>query len=257
MNTPTLSNGSGDVNEFYIVTKAGTTTIDGISSWGVGDWIISNGTKWEKIPASDIVVSVNGKTGAVNLASTDLTDTDKLTYDNADGIPEFNNSCWKDLIIQAGNLRTGATPPSFGVFSGVLYQVRFDNGTEDVVYGSFELQHDYKEGTNLKVHVHWSPSNTDAGNIQWGFDYAVANANGAFSAVTSLTITPVAGGGTANVHKLSTLGTIPGTGRKIGDIITFRLYRSATDTFGGNAFLHSVGVHYEADTPGSHAETSK
>lgn len=57
-NSPTLSNGSGSECEFYIVNVAGTTTIDGISSWSVGDWIISNGVVWQKIPDIDVDLKV-------------------------------------------------------------------------------------------------------------------------------------------------------------------------------------------------------
>jgi hypothetical protein len=53
-NTPTLASGVGTANSFYIVSVAGTTTLDGISSWSVGDWAIFNGTVWEKVPYSSL-----------------------------------------------------------------------------------------------------------------------------------------------------------------------------------------------------------
>ena len=48
-NTPTLVSGTGTKNNYYVVSVAGTTTLDGISSWSVGDWAIFNGTVWEKV----------------------------------------------------------------------------------------------------------------------------------------------------------------------------------------------------------------
>jgi hypothetical protein len=80
-NTPTLSDGSGTSGDYYIVDVAGSTTIDGISSWVIGDQIISNSTAWNKIPNTGGVTSVAGKTGIVTLDLadiTDLTDTDDL-----------------------------------------------------------------------------------------------------------------------------------------------------------------------------------
>jgi hypothetical protein len=47
------------------------------------------------------------------------------------------------------------------------------------------------------------------------------------------------------------IGSIAGTGRKIGDIIAFELSRPSTDSFTGDAFLHSIGIHYQSDTIGS------
>lgn len=75
-NSPTIPTaGGGNENWFYIVGVAGTTTIDGINTWGVGDWIISNGTAWERIPATVApVLTVAGKTGDVLLELADIVD---------------------------------------------------------------------------------------------------------------------------------------------------------------------------------------
>lgn len=52
-NTPALSNGSGQKNGYYVVSTAGTTSLDGVADWGVGDWAFFDGTKWTKIDNSD------------------------------------------------------------------------------------------------------------------------------------------------------------------------------------------------------------
>jgi hypothetical protein len=57
---------------YYVVSVPGNTSIDGITSWALGDWIISNGQYWQKVPNTDAVLSVNGKTGAVVLAKADI-----------------------------------------------------------------------------------------------------------------------------------------------------------------------------------------
>ncbi len=36
-NTPALASGAGTKGDYYVVSVAGTTTLDGISNWGVGD----------------------------------------------------------------------------------------------------------------------------------------------------------------------------------------------------------------------------
>lgn len=51
-NSPTIPAASTvAAGRFYEVSIAGSTTIDGISSWAVGDRLKSNGTTWFKIPA--------------------------------------------------------------------------------------------------------------------------------------------------------------------------------------------------------------
>jgi hypothetical protein len=179
----------------------------------------------------------------------------------ADGTLKFNGDAtvWKDLITSASNLRSGGSPPTFAQFLNGVYGYRFDAGTADELHGSFELQHDYKEGTDLDFHVHWSPTTTNNGNVVWGVEYTVQNIAGVFPATTTVTMTPTAAGGVANAHKLHDIAIITGTGLKIGAVIVYRVFRQngGTDTFTGNAFLHSVGIHYQCDTVGSRQELVK
>jgi hypothetical protein len=72
-NTPTLSNGVGTKGYYYVVSVAGSTNLDGITSWNVGDWAIFNGTVWQKVDNTDAVTSVNGYTGTVVLGYGDIT----------------------------------------------------------------------------------------------------------------------------------------------------------------------------------------
>ncbi len=57
-NTPTITSGVGTQGHYYIVSVAGSTNIDGVSDWQVGDWIIFNGTTWDKIDNTDLVTSI-------------------------------------------------------------------------------------------------------------------------------------------------------------------------------------------------------
>ena len=79
-NTPTITSGTGTKGHYYVVNVAGTTNVDGITDWQVGDWIVFNGTAWEKIDNTDKVSSVNGKTGAVILTTTDIAEGTNLYY---------------------------------------------------------------------------------------------------------------------------------------------------------------------------------
>ncbi|MGO8955336.1 MAG: beta strand repeat-containing protein [Rhodomicrobium sp.] len=65
-NTPALASGVGVKGNYYVVSTAGTTAIDGINQWNPGDTIIFNGTAWNKIDgASPEVLSVAGLYGAI------------------------------------------------------------------------------------------------------------------------------------------------------------------------------------------------
>jgi len=66
-NSPSLSSGVGTNGDYYVVNVAGSTNLDGITDWQIGDWAIFNGAAWQKIDQSNTVTSVNGETGAVVL----------------------------------------------------------------------------------------------------------------------------------------------------------------------------------------------
>jgi len=71
-NSPALSSGTGTQGDYYVVYVAGSTNLDGISDWQVGDWAIFNGTVWEKVDNTDAVSSVNGQVGTVVLTAANV-----------------------------------------------------------------------------------------------------------------------------------------------------------------------------------------
>ena len=79
-NTPTLGNNGvgGTKGDYYDVSVAGTTSIDGEAVWLIGDFITHNGVIWQKINNSGggggggSVTSVNGKIGVVVIDQTDV-----------------------------------------------------------------------------------------------------------------------------------------------------------------------------------------
>lgn len=130
----------------------------------------------------------------------------------------------------------------------------------ELVCGSFELQHDYKEGTDLVFHVHWqgiaAPADgTD--NVKWQIIYTVARDS------TTLDATATISGQTAITTQYSfyrtDLTTITGTNFKIGDQMLFQFKRIAAsaDDYAGDALVATLGVHYQVDTIGSRAIGAK
>lgn len=72
-NIPALVSSTGTKGFYYKVATAGATSLDGLSSWNVGDSVVFDGTTWDKIDGiTNEVISVSGKTGTVILTSTDV-----------------------------------------------------------------------------------------------------------------------------------------------------------------------------------------
>jgi len=102
-NTPTLTSSVGTKGYYYVVNVAGSTNLNGITDWLVGDWAVYNGSAWQKIDNTDAVTSVNGYTGTVVLTTTDVAEGTNqyfttarartsvsagtgISYDNATGV---------------------------------------------------------------------------------------------------------------------------------------------------------------------------
>lgn len=83
-NIPQLLSGVGTKGYYYKVGVAGTTVVDGIGVWNVGDLILYNGTAWLKIDGiTSEVLSVAGRTGDVVLNYSDLSGyIDRVHFDS-------------------------------------------------------------------------------------------------------------------------------------------------------------------------------
>ena len=130
-NTPSLASGVGTKGYYYIVSVAGTTNLDGITDWQIGDWAIFDGTVWRKVDNTDAVVSVNGYTGVVNLVLDDLADVSAASPTNAQ-LLRFNGTSskwenWTPTYISAAitslNGLTGSTQTFSAAASGTDFAI--------------------------------------------------------------------------------------------------------------------------------------
>lgn len=54
LNFPILVSSVGTAGDYYIVSVAGSTNLDGITDWQVGDWAIFEGGVWQKVDNHDV-----------------------------------------------------------------------------------------------------------------------------------------------------------------------------------------------------------
>jgi hypothetical protein len=164
-------------------------------------------------------------------------------------------SLWDDIIIMPESLGSGASSPDLTTFSGTILAYAFDgNVTSEQLYGGFEIPHTYKEGTTLRPHIHWSPSNANAGNVKWKLDYVICDKNtGGFTSPATISAIQETGSQSLK-NNVVEFDIISGTDIRIGCIVKFRLYRDPTDvndTYASDAFLLSLGIHHEVNSDGS------
>jgi hypothetical protein len=132
---------------------------------------------------------------------------------------------------------------------------------DEYVSGGFELQHDYKEATDIVFHVHWQGiAAPDGGtdNVQWRLTYIIARDGVTLAAATTIDSPDVAITTRYRCYR-NDFAAIVGTNLKIGDQFMFNLYRvaAASDDYAGDCLIETAGIHYVVDTLGSRSITAK
>jgi len=164
-NTPTLSSGTGTQGYYYVVSVAGSTALDGISDWQVGDWVTANTAAWEKIDNTDKVSSVAGKIGAVSL---DLTDVDNGGSLTAPSITE--SVALTEQAVTPTNPSAGAkklyakTDGKMYTLNDVGVEVEVGSGAGGGGTGSGEINYISNPSAAIDL-VGWTESNAAAMNL--------------------------------------------------------------------------------------------
>lgn len=181
------------------------------------------------------------------------------TIDAQDSVIMINdNFGWK---LQKGEIeinRSGywhhPNSPSWTTLGNGIFCHTFESNQRKEFWSTFIVDHDYAEGTKIYPFINWSKANGAAGNVRWGFEYAVAKSynQGDHSSFSSSSLVYV----TSNVpnsnnrhnftSELSEVQAIPATRLEPGSVIRIRCFRDGfNDSYGHNIFLTGFGIKYQ------------
>lgn len=102
-NTPTLTSSVGSKGDYYVVSVAGSTNLNGITDWQIGDWAIFNGTVWQKVDNTEagLIVNTTATTGGA---------AGQIMFDTGSVLQESSNLVWdntnKKLTITGATVTT-------------------------------------------------------------------------------------------------------------------------------------------------------
>ena len=110
-NIPNLTSGVGTGGGYYIVSIAGTTNLDGITDWQVGDWAIfeSATNMWQKIDNHDVQAYNTIQNQSVNLPQRSIIDF------QGTGVVASDNGVKTIVSI--------AAPTTYGLYSQIANSV--------------------------------------------------------------------------------------------------------------------------------------
>jgi len=133
-NTPTLVSSVGTQGNYYVVSVAGSTNLNGVTLWGVGDWAIFNGSVWQKVDAGD----------TTNVTSITVTSLTGYMYANntspVTASTTIPNSGLANSTATLGNatITLGSTTTSVG--NSTLTNATISSGNVTITGGSINVQ---------------------------------------------------------------------------------------------------------------------
>lgn len=152
-NTPTIVSSTGTKGDYYVVSVAGTTTIDGVSNWGVGDWITFNGSVWQRVEGGADLNGVNlSVSGTTTLSG--LTASTALALNASKEMVSVTNTGTGDNVLATAPTLVGDVTLSTGNL--VVADTKGIDFSATPGTGTSELFDDYEEGT-------WTPIYTTTG----------------------------------------------------------------------------------------------
>jgi hypothetical protein len=262
-NTPTLASGTGTKGYYYVVDVAGTTNLDGITDWQIGDWAIFNGTVWQKVDNTDAVTSVNGQVGTV-----------VLTASSVGAVPTTRTITAGTGLTGGGDLsadRTFAIDSTVATLTGTqtltnktltspkINEILDANGNEVLGLLSTASATDYlaikngigvgvplhisSEGSSANIGLHIQPKGTGLVTISDGTDFnkgiRFRSSGSAANAITLLDAVSTAGHVVTLPDATTTL-----VGRGTTDTLTNKSISGSTNTLSniGNASLTNSAI---------------
>jgi hypothetical protein len=146
-NSPALASSVGTKGDYYVVGTAGSTNLNGITNWGIGDWAAFNGSVWQRVEGGanlngvDLSVSgtstLSGLTASTSLALNASKEIISVTNTGTgNNVLATTPTLVGDVTLSTGNLIIGTSG------KGIDFSI-----TSHPAGMTSELLSDYEEGT--------------------------------------------------------------------------------------------------------------
>ena len=234
-NSPALSSGTGTSGDYYIVSTAGTTNLDGITDWAIGDWAVFANTTWTKIDNSQVGnVTGSGSSGRVAYwnSNSNITSDAGLTFNGGtnaltvSGAVTWSGGGSTESNSAYDNMVTGLSDS--GTSTKTITLTQQDGGT---LTTSFSIPQGTVTGVSGTAPVVSSGGTTPA--------ISMAAASGSVDGYLTSSNFTTFNNKTTNTGTVTSVG---GTGTVSGLTLTGSVTTSGNLTLGGTLSLSSANV---------------
>jgi len=174
-NSPTLTSGSGTPGYYYIVSTAGSTNLDGITDWAVGDWAVFSDLAtdaWQKIDNTQVGnVTGSGASGKVAFwnSSSNITSNSAFTYDG-NNLAVGGSMTWSGGSSTESNLAYDRSITSFGDSGTSTVTLTIGRQDGNTLSTSFNVPQGTVTGTGSSGRVtYWNSSTGVTSNSAFTF----------------------------------------------------------------------------------------
>lgn len=170
--------------------------------------------------------------------------------------PNAGDYGWSEYLssITSGRV-AGANVPTFTTYRNGINAYAFSPTSMNEVWVNFHINHDFKLGTAIYPHIHWSPTTTNTGTVRWGIEYTIAKGHqqSNFGATTTVYVEQTVSAANQYGHyiaEVSDVDAISSAELEVDAVVLARVFRDAAhanDTFPDAVAGLFVDLHVQID----------
>ena len=177
----------------------------------------------------------------------------------------YTNPYYEEISIPSSHLvglGIASDPAKSNAQSGLVYIFTDEVAiNEKQLYFTFQMPHNYKEGTDLIPVVHFIYNADEVGTrVRWSIRYSWANVGDNFPVSTPVWKNSDLANNDSLKHQVTKFDSIDGAGKEISSHVLCYLSRNSShvdDTYVSNVKVTGISVLYQIDSPGSSSEWVK
>jgi hypothetical protein len=233
-NSPALASSVGTKGDYYVVGTAGSTNLNGISNWGVGDLATFNGSVWQRVEGGADLNGVNLSVSGTSTLS-GLTASTALALNASKEIVSVTNTgTGNNVLATAPTLVDDVTYSTGNIIQGTAAKgVNFTANTPAAGVTS-QLLNWYEQGTFTPVVQGSTTAGTASYSVQIGQYTRIGN-----RVLFNLRIVYTGGTGTGNLR----VGGLPFTSNSAMAGAAVNIIAENIAATANNVFVSVVAVN--------------